>query len=80
VAGAEMFIPSVLVAGTPGVAMMSKFVVGVVSIALILFFSGSIPCLLATDVRLSIKNLIVIMLERAILSLLIAATIAHFLF
>ncbi len=77
---AEMFIPSVLVAGTPGVAMMSKFVVGVVSIALILFFSGSIPCLLATDVRLSVKNLIVIMLERAILSLLIAATIAHFLF
>ena len=77
---AEMFIPSVLVAGTPGVAMMSKFVDGVVSIALILFFSGSIPCLLATDVRLSVKNLIVIMLERAILSLLIAATIAHFLF
>ena len=77
---AEMFIPSVLVAGTPGVAMMSKFVVGVVSIALILFFSGSIPCLLATDVRLSLKNLIVIMMERAILSLLIAATIAHFLF
>lgn len=80
VAGAEMFIPSVLMAGTPGVAVMSKFVVGVVSIALILFFSGSIPCLLATDVRLSVKDLIIIMVERAILALLLAAPIAHFLF
>ncbi|MBN2320351.1 MAG: YjiH family protein [Acidobacteria bacterium] len=80
VAGAEMFIPSVLMAGTPGVAVMSKFVVGVVSIALILFFSGSIPCLLATDVRLGLKNLVIIMLERAILALLIAASMAHFLF
>jgi len=79
VAGAEMFIPSVLVAGTPGVALISKFVVGVVSIALILFFSGSIPCLLSTDVRLSVKDLIIIMVERAILALLIAAPIAHFL-
>ncbi len=80
VAGAEMFIPSAIAAGTPDVAVMSKFVIGVVSIALILFFSGSIPCLLATDVRLGLKDLVVIMLERAILSLLIAAPIAHFLF
>ncbi|MBN2241801.1 MAG: YjiH family protein [Acidobacteria bacterium] len=80
VAGAEMFIPSVLVAGTPGVAVMSKFVVGVVSIALILFFSGSIPCLLSTDVRLSVRDLMIIMVERAVLALLIAAPIAHFLF
>ncbi len=80
VAGAEMFIPSAIVAGTPGVAMMSKFVVGVLSISLILFFSGSIPCLLATDVHLGIKNLVIIMLERAILALLIVAPIAHFLF
>ena len=80
VAGAEMFIPSVIVAGTAGVAMMSKFVVGIVSISLILFFSGSIPCVLATDVRLSVKDLVIIMVERAILSLLIVAPIAHFLY
>ena len=79
VAGAEMFIPSAIVAGTEGVAIMSKFVVGIVSISLILFFSGSIPCLLATDVRLSIKNLLIIMVERAVLSLLIAALLMHLL-
>ena len=79
VAGAEMFIPSAIVAGTEGVAIMSKFVVGIVSISLILFFSGSIPCLLATDVRLSIRNLVIIMVERAVLSLIIAALLAHLL-
>lgn len=79
VAGAEMFIPSAIVAGTEGVAIMSKFVVGIVSISLILFFSGSIPCLLATDVRLNIKNLMIIMVERAVLSLIIAALLAHLL-
>lgn len=80
VAGAEMFIPSAIVASIEGVDVISKFVVGVVSISLILFFSGSIPCILATDVRLGLKNLMIIMLERAILTLLIAAPIAHFLF
>jgi nucleoside recognition membrane protein YjiH len=80
VAGAEMFIPAAIVAGTEGVAVMSKFVVGIVSISLILFFSGSIPCILATDVRLSLKYLLIIMLERAILSLVIAALMAHVLF
>lgn len=80
IAGAEVFIPSAFVAGIEGVALMSKFVVGVVSISMILFFSGSIPCILATDVHLSIKDLIIIMVERAILTLIIVAPIAHFLF
>jgi nucleoside recognition membrane protein YjiH len=80
VAGAEVFIPSAFVSGIEGVSLMSKFVVGVVSISMILFFSGSIPCILATDVKFSIRNLVIIMVERAILTLLIVAPIAHFLF
>jgi len=80
VAGAEMFIPSAILSGTPGVSVITKFVVGVLSISLILFFSGSIPCILATDVRLSVKNLILIMFERAILSLLIVGAFVHLIF
>jgi len=75
VAGAEMFMPSAIVSGVAGVAVTTKFVVGVLSISLILFFSGSIPCILATDVRLGIKNLLIIMFERAALSLLIVGLI-----
>jgi len=80
IAGAEMFIPAAVVSGIAGVSVMTKFVVGVLSISLILFFSGSIPCILATDVRLSIRKLLVIMLERAILSLLFTGFIAHLIF
>jgi len=80
VAGAEMFIPSLTVAEVIGVAAQTKFVVGVISISLILFFSGSIPCVLATDVRLGLKNILIIMFERAVLSLLIAGAVAYLIF
>ncbi|MEJ2109966.1 MAG: YjiH family protein [Acidobacteriota bacterium] len=80
VAGAEMFIPAAIVSSIGGVAVATKFVVGIVSISLILFFSGSIPCLLATDVRLSIRNILIIMFERAVLSLIFAGLIALWLF
>ena len=80
VAGAEMFIPSLTVAEVIGVAAQTKFIVGVLSISMILFFSGSIPCVLATEVRLGLKNLLIIMFERAVLSLLIAGAIAWLIF
>jgi nucleoside recognition membrane protein YjiH len=79
VAGAEMFIPSAIVSSIPGVAVATKYVIGVLSISLILFFSGSIPCVLATDVRLGIKNLLILMFERAVLALLLAGMFAHLL-
>jgi nucleoside recognition membrane protein YjiH len=80
VAGAEMFIPSAMVAGLGGVPLISKFIIGVMSISILLFFSGSIPCILATDVRLSILDLTVIMVERAVLTLIIVAPLAHMIF
>ncbi len=80
VAGAEMFIPSAMVAGLGGVALISKFVIGVLSVSILLFFSGSIPCILATDVRLSILDLIIVMVERSVLTLVIVGPLAHILF
>ncbi len=80
VAGAEIFIPSAIVASIGGVPVISKFIIGVTSISALLFFSGSIPCILATDVRLSILDLIIIMVERAILTLIIVAPLSHILF
>ncbi|MDK2986437.1 MAG: hypothetical protein PWQ96_2081 [Clostridia bacterium] len=79
VVGAEMFIPSVLVASM-GIPAASKFVVGVVSISAILFFAGSIPCILATDIKLSIKDIIVILIQRTILTIIFAAPLARLLF
>lgn len=74
---AEMFLPALLVAKS---AMVTKFVIGVVSVSAILFFSALIPCILSTDIPVSIPKLLVVWIQRTILSLIIVAPIAHFLF
>jgi nucleoside recognition membrane protein YjiH len=74
---AEMFLPALLVAEA---AMVTKFVIGVVSVSAILFFSALIPCILSTDIPVSIPKLLVVWVQRTILSLIIVAPIAHFLF
>ncbi|MGO1580692.1 MAG: hypothetical protein ACTHWZ_04715 [Peptoniphilaceae bacterium] len=74
---AEMFLPAVPVAGS---ALVTKFVVGVTCVSEILFFSASIPCIMSTEIPISIKDYFIIWFERVALSILITAPIAHFLF
>lgn len=70
----EMFLPAILVAktGTP----LVKFVIAVVSISEILFFSASIPCIMGTDIPLTLKDIVVIWFERVVLSIVITIPIA----
>ncbi|KXG78681.1 hypothetical protein AN618_00190 [Fervidicola ferrireducens] len=70
---AEMFLPALLVANAP---LVTRFVVAVVSISAILFFSASIPCLLSTEIPLTLTEIIVIWIERTILSIVFAAMLA----
>lgn len=70
-AGAEMFIPSAIVAGA-GASLMARFITGIVSIAAIIFFSGTIPVILATDVDLSIQDLLLILVERTMIILILS--------
>ncbi len=74
---AEMFLPAGLVAGAH---IITKFVIGVVSVSSILFFSASIPCILSTEIPITLKEILIIWIERTILSLLLAAPIAFLLF
>lgn len=71
---AEMFLPALLVTEAP---LVTKFVIGVVSVSSILFFSASIPCILSTDIPLRVSELVVIWLERTILTLLVVTPIAY---
>lgn len=71
---AEMFLPAALVAGAP---IVTKFTVGVTSVSAVLFFSACIPALMATEIPVSMKNILIIWVERTILSLAIAAAVAH---
>ena len=74
---AEMFLPALLVAGSD---IITKYVIGVVSVSSILFFSASIPCILSTEIPISLKEILIIWAERTILTILIAAPLAYLLF
>ncbi|CAM3639553.1 YjiH family protein [Aeromicrobium ponti] len=74
---AEMFLPALLVAEA---ALVTKFVIGVVSVSAIIFFSALVPCILSTDIPISILQLLAIWVERTILTILLASPIAFLLF
>ncbi len=74
---AEMFLPALLAVGAP---LATKFVVAVVSISSILFFSASIPCIISTDIPISIPKLLVIWIERTILTIILTGAFVWFIF
>jgi len=74
---AEMFLPSLLVTEAP---IITRFLIAVVSVSEILFFSASIPCMMATEIPLTMKDYIIIWIERVIISILITAPILHLIF
>ncbi|MDT2997466.1 YjiH family protein [Staphylococcus argenteus] len=73
----EMFLPSLLVAKA---AMSTKFVVGVVSVSAVIFFSALVPCILATEIKVPVWKLVIIWFLRVALSLLITIPFALFIF
>lgn len=74
---AEMFLPAnIVVDASP----MAQYVTAIVCVAEVLFFSASIPCVLGTDIDISLKDILIVWLERVILALLIAGVVVRFLF
>ena len=72
---AEMFLPALQLKGADPVV---RYVAAVVSVSSVLFFSGSIPCVLATRIPLSLRQMVAVWFVRTVLSLLMAAAIGHF--
>lgn len=70
----EMFLPALLIAKTA--TPLLKFVIAVVSISEILFFSASIPCLMGTDIPLRLRDIVVIWFERVVISIVVTIPIA----
>ncbi len=70
---AEMFLPALLVTEAP---LATRFVVGVTSVSSILFFSASIPSILATEIPIRIWQIVVLWFERTVLSLILATPVA----
>lgn len=67
---AEMFLPAILLKDAE---LLVRYVAAVVSVSSVLFFSASIPCILATRIPVSVGQLVVIWLLRTLLGIVLAA-------
>lgn len=71
---AEMFLPAILLKEAD---LAVRFVAAVVSVSQVLFLSASIPCVLATAIPISFRELLVIWYLRTGLSILVAGPAAY---
>lgn len=70
---AEMFLPAILLKDAD---LALRFTAAVVSVSQVIFLSASVPCMLATAIPFSLRDLLVIWFLRAALSILLTAPIA----
>src|SRR5690606_26323543 len=64
----ELMLPALLVVESD---LVTRFVIGVMCITPIIYFSTSIPAILSTDIPIGIPTMLAIWFIRAVLSLLI---------
>lgn len=76
-AGAEMFIPTAIIA-REGIGELGRFITGMISISTIMFFAGTIPVILATDIELSIKDMLLILIERTYIIIILSVIVGFF--
>lgn len=75
----DMFIPSIMVSSGE-IAEISKFIIGALSISQLIYMTETGAVILKSDIPLGLKELIVIFLNRTIISLLVITPIAYFIF
>ena len=73
----EMLLPAAI-AQTADLA--TRFIVGVMSVSAIIFFSSVVPVILSTEIKISVGKLVLIWFERVVLTLLITMPFALWLF
>ena len=75
----DMFTPSILAASNI-TSPMTKFIVAVISVTQLIYLSEVGGLILGSKIPVSLPELFVLFLERTIISLLIAAPAAHWIF
>lgn len=76
---ADMFIPSVMAAGTI-TSPLTRFVVAALSVTQLIYMAEVGGLLLGSKIPISLKDLILIFLERTLITLPIIALVAHLIF
>ncbi|MBQ0078988.1 MAG: YjiH family protein [Eubacterium sp.] len=78
---AEMFIPVLMISGhVDAMSEMARFMVASVSMVQIIFFSDSATVMLATNIPVKVRDLVIIFIERTIIAIFICALAAHILY
>ncbi len=72
----EMFLPAALVTGA---ADSTRFVIAIVCVSQVIFFSAMVPCMLATVIPVTVRQMVVIWAERVALALLLAIPVSYLL-
>lgn len=72
----EMFLPAALVTGA---ADSTRFVIAIVCVSQVIFFSAMVPCMLATVIPVSVRQMVLIWVQRVALSLILAIPLAYLL-
>ncbi|KGX86003.1 YjiH family protein [Pontibacillus litoralis] len=73
----EIFLPSLIVTEAD---LVTRFIVAVLSVSSIIFFSAVVPVILSTDIPISIFKMVIIWFERVFITLLIIIPISILLF
>lgn len=76
---ADMFTPSVIIAGTSSIEM-TRFIVAVISVTQVLFLDEVGGLILGSKLPINVLELFLIFLERTIISLFIVCPVAHLIF
>lgn len=74
---AEMFLPAAFLIGA---SIQARYVVAVTCISEIIFFSAVVPCILSTKIPIKLTDLLIIWVERVILSIILAGAVAMIVF
>lgn len=69
----DMFVPSLVVLKT---SLETRFIIGSLSISVILFFSSLIPCIMSTEIPLRMRDILSIWFIRTVFSLLLITPLA----
>ena len=70
---AEMYLPCAFVVRS---SLATRYVVGVCCISELLFFSAVIPCILSTSIPVRVPQMLLIWVERVMLSILLSGAVA----
>lgn len=69
----DMFVPSLVVLKS---SLETRFIIGSLSISVILFFSSLIPCIMSTEIPLKMRDIISIWFLRTVFSLMLITPLA----